>query len=631
MEGFYNIYFLNFWVILAINKFCGLVSQIVYHFFSFRNTSKSIFRSSKNGFSASLLLSVLGLNIKFRGPMMRNLLSTEYKIFKGYINFLFNPFFSTHVSKCIILILFLFSGYAGYSVNESGNLTINSGSYVSRNTSITWTSGSISVNGGTLEIFGDLNINSGVTLNFNSGYLLIHGSLIYNGNLTVNGTVEVDNNLIVNGSYQGNGSALTVVDGNMSTTSVLGSDGDLVVAGNFTTNGNIVTNNNDKIYVFGSSACTGAGCSIINSKAQYFAIASPPGQSYLNIARYSMSGSFTFTVPSGVIQITVECWGGGGAGGRATETGNNDAAGGGGAGGAYAKKTIGVNGGDVFTINVAGSKSSITTSNAGSNNNGYPSVVLSGITELVKAMGGAGGSGSSDKSTSGTGGLGTESGSIGDVTYAGGNGANGYNSYRPYSGAGGGGAGSTGIGGNANTISGGVGTSISGGNGGNGINNTSTVGNNGVSYGGGGSGALHSSNVGALAGGNGAQGLVIITWTTSCTAPAAPTGTASQSFCSSSSPKVSDIVVVGSNIIWYTASTGGTVVAGTTALASGTTYYASQTTNGCESTSRLAVNCNSQTQPPQPPQEYQARLQSVQEAQTVLTATGGSEGFRGYL
>ena len=69
MGGFYNIYFLDFWVILAINKFCGLVSQIVYHFISFRNISKSIFRSSKNGLSASLFLKVLsasGSNLKLR-------------------------------------------------------------------------------------------------------------------------------------------------------------------------------------------------------------------------------------------------------------------------------------------------------------------------------------------------------------------------------------------------------------------------------------------------------------------------------------------------------------------------------------------------------------------------------------
>ncbi len=69
----------------------------------------------------------------------------------------------------------------------------------------------------------------------------------------------------------------------------------------------------------------------------------------------------------------------------------------------------------------------------------------------------------------------------------------------------------------------------------------------------------------------------------------APTGSDSQSFCSTSSPKVSNISVTGSGIIWYNAVSGGSVVAPTTNLVSGTTYYASQTVGGCESPARLAV------------------------------------------
>jgi len=71
--------------------------------------------------------------------------------------------------------------------------------------------------------------------------------------------------------------------------------------------------------------------------------------------------------------------------------------------------------------------------------------------------------------------------------------------------------------------------------------------------------------------------------------PAAPTGSASQSFCSINNPKVSNIAVTGSNIIWYNASTGGNIVAETASLVTGTTYYASQTIAGCESMTRLAV------------------------------------------
>jgi hypothetical protein len=45
----------------------------------------------------------------------------------------------------------------------------------------------------------------------------------------------------------------------------------------------------------------------------------------------------------------------------------------------------------------------------------------------------------------------------------------------------------------------------------------------------------------------------------------------------------------GSNIKWYAASTGGSALATSTVLVNGTTYYASQTVNGVESATRLAV------------------------------------------
>ena len=69
----------------------------------------------------------------------------------------------------------------------------------------------------------------------------------------------------------------------------------------------------------------------------------------------------------------------------------------------------------------------------------------------------------------------------------------------------------------------------------------------------------------------------------------APTGSASQSFCFSASPKISNIIISGSNPIWYNAASGGSVVTPTTNLINGTTYYASQTLNGCESPTRFAV------------------------------------------
>ena len=72
---------------------------------------------------------------------------------------------------------------------------------------------------------------------------------------------------------------------------------------------------------------------------------------------------------------------------------------------------------------------------------------------------------------------------------------------------------------------------------------------------------------------------------------AAPNASSNQSFCSSSNPKISDLVVTGSNIKWYNASSGGTLYSSpsTTALVNNTIYYASQTVAGVESTSRTAV------------------------------------------
>jgi len=68
---------------------------------------------------------------------------------------------------------------------------------------------------------------------------------------------------------------------------------------------------------------------------------------------------------------------------------------------------------------------------------------------------------------------------------------------------------------------------------------------------------------------------------------AAPTGLAVQNFTTGQT--LANFTVVGQNIIWYSSATGTTVLPASTLLVSGVTYYASQTVNGCESTSRLAV------------------------------------------
>jgi uncharacterized protein (TIGR02145 family) len=80
--------------------------------------------------------------------------------------------------------------------------------------------------------------------------------------------------------------------------------------------------------------------------------------------------------------------------------------------------------------------------------------------------------------------------------------------------------------------------------------------------------------------------------TINVTAPAAPTGDAEQTFCTSST--VADLTATGENIQWYDAATGGNVLDSTTALTDGQMVYASQTVNGCESTDRLEVTVSVQ-------------------------------------
>ena len=69
--------------------------------------------------------------------------------------------------------------------------------------------------------------------------------------------------------------------------------------------------------------------------------------------------------------------------------------------------------------------------------------------------------------------------------------------------------------------------------------------------------------------------------------PPAPTGAATQPVAGGAT--VANLVATGTAIQWYAAASGGPALAGTTPLANGTAYYATQTVGGCESAARLAV------------------------------------------
>ena len=65
----------------------------------------------------------------------------------------------------------------------------------------------------------------------------------------------------------------------------------------------------------------------------------------------------------------------------------------------------------------------------------------------------------------------------------------------------------------------------------------------------------------------------------------APTGTGSQLFCEDTTIK--DLVVNGTAIVWYPTATSTSAISSTTNLVNGTTYFATQTVDGCESTNRF--------------------------------------------
>lgn len=67
----------------------------------------------------------------------------------------------------------------------------------------------------------------------------------------------------------------------------------------------------------------------------------------------------------------------------------------------------------------------------------------------------------------------------------------------------------------------------------------------------------------------------------------APTGNTNQTFCWSQNPTLSTIAISGSSVRWYDAN--GVLLSNATALQDGKTYYATQTVNGCESITKLAI------------------------------------------
>ena len=243
-----------------------------------------------------------------------------------------------------------------------------------------------------------------------------------------------------------------------------------------------------------------------------------------NIANtYTSAGSYTWSCPSNVTAIQIECWGGGGAGGSAYRNPNSSSIqyGGGGAGGAYARKnSYSVIPGKTYYVTVGGggtaATGTLTNRVAVPGNDSWFSDSNS-VSGIILAKGGAGGAcavGNSTLTAFGPGGTGTNLGSIGDVVFAGGSGATPPSSGATYGGAGGGSGGTSSAGNSAVANSGTGASAVAGGGGGGNPNATSGSSSTGqaptTAPGGGGGGARASSQ---QSGGNGANGQLIITVT----------------------------------------------------------------------------------------------------------------------
>jgi gliding motility-associated-like protein len=345
---------------------------------------------------------------------------------------------------------------------------------------------------------------------------------------------------------------------------------------------------------------------------------------------FTTPGTYSWTVPPCVTEITVQVWGAGGGGGsvwtRFDPTTNgptsNEACvtAGGGGGGGFAQRIYTVVPGQVYTVVVGaggipgpinGSGNNRANNGGSGGNSTFSGPATSGPGTLTGFGGGGGGaanflrsclggcSGATHQGANGAGGIGA-GGANGTLMYTGGNGSAGVHAgnTQDRSGSGGGGAGSTGNGGNANSTTGGNGGSGGGGNGGNGIVQPygngflGTNGNPGLTIGGGGGGASghnRSSNNNThytRSGGAGARGEVRILFNTGNQ----PTPTFTQVAPICSGGVLNPLPTVSTNGIYGTWSP---------ALnnAATTTYTFTPNPNECANTTTMTITVNASSTP----------------------------------
>jgi len=213
----------------------------------------------------------------------------------------------------------------------------------------------------------------------------------------------------------------------------------------------------------------------------------------------------TWTVPSHVTSIKVQCWGAGGAGGGAT---GQAAAGGGGSGGAYAEKFFLVTSGQIFNYSVGGGGT------RGFSTGGNGGDTWFGSSGTFLARGGLGGSGQDTHYGTASGAPSVTSGNIGGLLnfYGGSGGTGNFGPNGSEAGGGGGAAGSSGNGSNGYGRQGGNGGAGGGGNGAwAGAVGCNCNGNAGVLPGGAGSGG-QAGGVADKLGGSGGGGRILVSY-----------------------------------------------------------------------------------------------------------------------
>lgn len=249
-------------------------------------------------------------------------------------------------------------------------------------------------------------------------------------------------------------------------------------------------------------------------------------------ANFSVVGSHTWTVPSGVTNVSVLVVAGGGGGGSGA---GNDGAGGGGGGGLIYNDTVDVSGDGTLDIYVGDGGAGQTGNGAGGNGTNS-NITINSYT--IEATGGGGGGGFYDininASSGGSGGGGyadSQNGFGGEgIQGQGNNGSHGFKGGSGSIRAGGSGGGAGGVGGPASSGQGGVGGSGSiyfsqefacGGGGGAGTGGSGGCAGAGDGGGSGQTGGSANSSYGhgggaggntGLAGGDGGSGLVFIRW-----------------------------------------------------------------------------------------------------------------------